>query len=1614
MVKINSSNTLKRADNLTRDSFHLCDSQLDVTDFKVRIHATGAKRAESQHPLLPYSLSGAEERIEFLFRVPGGLGLPTSYEKMELVVIAPEGYEFVIDSNVDFIYKKPFANSTEPTIQAADEDWPGLFPGNVPGVSENVLHFTVPEVYEPNTMYGFQVKIRVPDTTAMSSINAFYAGFYFANSTCFAAGVSQTGEVNTELNQPYQVRASVNAKVDYLTTVEGKDNNIIFTLESTSLLEGGGYIEVTGPPGFGLPVPCTYEVAPLDRDAPYEVEANTARSNFFPAWITCETQDDWITPNHIKYRLKVAAQHPDTETPQLIPGMYRWQVPMTNPSSVVRNDADASSPCGFTYCWTFELYNFNDLPLELATAASSFRINTKMTQATIVERPEISWKQWAGSGRNNRPTHYNPLVFSISLGSSALNPDNMTIRAPAGYTFREDCLQDIDTRADMIFGGEPLIEGMTAWVPEVLVKSCRGDGPDARLLIDPGVSLGLLPNKRYPFRLAIFENPRFESDPNKWSLDYNGEASDPFEGFKLWTFHRTSVLPVTVAYATPVTGATQVLNPVTFTVRPYNRAAGRLMQITVTAPPGYTIVSESTLGEDVGKCELLVQPVSADYISLLTAPLDEAPPMNFLGPPGLIWGQADFDCQVHVDTPNKMEAIVLAETREMMANRDYQITVFVNNPQNPVPIDVNLWKIETSTGVEETGDLPTYRDEVILDGFSLNERALDFLIVNSEPGTGVTFTVGQQFVPGLYFQFKFPVKLIIGDIVRIKAPFGFKFQQNPDTEVCPNFRFELGVSDSVTLPNTAATPGGIKCVDDEMIFDLKDQNPTQGDKMVGFRIDTRNPPKTPHIMQNFWLISHETFDGQIRSSEAYQSWEIFPPLKQISIIIVGDDRAAGSDSAIGISFMPVSDADELKLVAKSPNGFSFTGASALSMSHEVIETDVSMVRVRCAIYADVQVDVRIGGMRLGNGGGPTVFDLETRLGNGMKMDESKDITEGAFRLPGKLTTFNTSLLSVYQQHPEQHKVTSLLGLRMGETGLAVFHFSFTIDAPVGNLLRLRSPLYTFFNNDMFKLELVASRNIPKLAPVVSVSGGEIIARLDHKLYAGSVYRVQLEVQTPSNVRDPDEAKWSIDIDDGSVLPVNTDDEKTLGFGLVSKVPFQVETGQAPPMAQVTATLNLNPGSTMAKFARVIAAPEFNFTENCLQAAGDNGELLSCQLQSETIAGCAVARLEFAGEGLASPPSFMQISIITPGQNKKGAYANSFFIQLFTAENEEVGWGEDAQGVQILQMLNSGVVYPAIPEIAGILVYRFTMNKKVDENGMIECGYPDGFLIQCNGDFLKKVSLQGTIKCDNYPLEKKFVLTMKRPLPPGSQAFAVTATPPFEPPTNNKFYIMIKNPEGLVMDAAMELPGLEIQPQPKVQGLDLFYSTTEPERSSTIGLGFELLVPLPPENPEEYKLPVMYEAVIEVPNDFTQNVQKLSHIELMAGSNPLPIDASTTWLVNTDPKRLRIFFDEDKTKVLGVGRYKWTFPVMVPARLPAYNVFTMTICERGPPNSTGANATCNGAFDKRALVTFPFPGFNIGDRHPAANEYAMTGAAFINKHVVTHLLLVAVVAWRGMV
>jgi len=1251
----------------------------------------------------------------------------------------------------------------------------------------------------------------------------------------------------------------------------------------------------------------------------------------------------------------------------IMPGRYRFQLSGTNPSAIVANPMTGAAPCGYALCWTFEsLANYNDANsphLDAPTAAPGFRTTRKIVEALI---PAITDLQKALTGRDDRPFRYNPLLFAIKINNQQLFPEDLVIRGPAGSIFREDCLQDVELRGTEVFGSnQPLPDDYTAWPAGVLVTSCRGEGPNARLRVDPGATQGLQPEMRYPFRVALLHNPIVTPTPNTWTISYGDEGSDPWEpqgGGDLWTFTRTSVHTVSIGASTSVTGAPFLENPVTFTFMPYNTVRGKDMEIRVTAPVNFQIAHTARV------CRVMIQPISADASGFAGAGNNTPPHPNYIGPPSLVWGEAIVECTVDQATQRTMTARLLTSEgdRELTAGRDYQITIFVKNSVFPMPEGpLNQWVLETYNSPADSGALPLFRDMVTIPGYAVVDQVRTWFYRNGMAGqppqrNGVTP------VTGLYFEMKFPTKLEIGNVVELQGPAGFEFTEVPGLPgVCQGFTWEPPEDAPLFLPQSPRVCNGSK-----MTFTVQERRFLPEMRDIKFRIDTINPAKTPHVMLNHWSCTHYNGDDAIVSTRAVLGWDIVPQLYNVRVLLVGARRAAGSMSAsLAISFMPVSDADMLEFEATLPQGFDFTGVAATSVGHEVVQTIVERVRIRASMFADVQTDIVLEGLRLGDLGGATLFKLVTKLNNGEQMDESQSFT-GGFRLPGALSVLEPRLTSMYTLSPDNNPVTALWDVRMGEPAEADFPFTITVMGNIGNYLRLRAPPY-ILNSQGFRVVKLPQRTLIS-SEVVSASSGELVARLGEELFVTNTYEVRVSVETPNRASLAD--TWSLEVLDGEMLSLDTNDGLTQGFRLVEQLGLRVQVTRSPPLAIVQAEVIIDPKTTRPTEFIIVAPPGFNFTENCLVRSGDNNEIIACA-QAADVGGHAAARLTTKAGGLDRRTEFVIIEITSPASTPMD---RNWFVDGRDSDGLQVGWGEDPIGVEVRQMIGAGVVYPGIPHISGQMAFRFITNEKIDSNGIIRVGYPRSIVVECNGAFFSPVAIEGSVECRNFPQLGYFELEMARPLPPGQQAFAVTSTAPDSVAESNSFFVVVRNPLGQVVDAAMDVPGYPIIHGLKVTALDLIWSPANPGSQNVVSLGFELLEELPAQGP-----PVISEIVVTIPRDFAQNVRRISHIESLGDPMPYRSSRSGGYLINSDPRQITLLLDESKTSVLPVGRYRFSFPVTVPARMPKYNVFTITLCG---PNTAGSNSTCTGQNDPRALVTFPMTGFAMYSEHPANKQY----------------------------
>jgi len=205
---------------------------------------------------------------------------------------------------------------------------------------------------------------------------------------------------------------------------------------------------------------------------------------------------------------------------------------------------------------------------------------------------------------------------------------------------------------------------------------------------------------------------------------------------------------------------------------------------------------------------------------------------------------------------------------------------------------------------------------------------------------------------------------------------------------------------------------------------------------------------------------------------------------------------------------------------------------------------------------------------------------------------------------------------------------------------------------------------------------------------------------------------------------------------------------------------------------------------------------------------------------------------------------------------------------------------------------------------------------------------------------------------------------------------------------------------------MAVPSLRIQQGIEVQGLGLTFSSSEANKLSTVSVGFELRKALAAGVDEPP--PTMAEVVVLVPQDFEQRVKRPSHLEWQA--DQLPLASSGNKINNEDPRRLRLSLDPSKTATLPVAKYRWSFPVYVPARMPAYNVFVMTICS---PRTAAKNVTCGDPTGPRTLVNFPMPGFNHGQQG-TGDDMAASSTGFSRRQAglgSSSAMAFLVVAWR---
>jgi hypothetical protein len=647
------------------------------------------------------------------------------------------------------------------------------------------------------------------------------------------------------------------------------------------------------------------------------------------------------------------------------------------------------------------------------------------------------------------------------------------------------------------------------------------------------------------------------------------------------------------------------------------------------------------------------------------------------------------------------------------------------------------------------------------------------------------------------------------------------------------------------------------------------------------------------------------------------------------------------------------------------------------------------------LYAGLPVIIQISRLQLGYWGGETSFDLTTKLTNGEVKDERLGFT-GGFRLPGRVSIKLKVLRNKYQQDPSQYPVASMWTTRMTEAAIAEFTFTLTQEAMKGTALRVRSAPYAILNAN-----LLNGVN----ATLESLANGEAILRLNQNLpsWNGTIngyqnYFVRVDVLTPAMRKNTD-AMWRFEILDSNILPVNTNDELTTGFPLVAGIGFTLYAGRSPPMAEIEVMMTIDPRGTMPTEFLMVAPDNYNFTENCLVQGGANGEIIACY-RIEDVAGRQAAALVVKPPGLLKPLEDVIIAIVCPRapQEEMAWYLQARDSQL----DVELGWAEFSQGIEVKPMPFSGVIYAGDPTRLVTLVVTFQSTIRVPPGGKLRIGYPLGWKVNCEEEqnlaenaevgFFHKISLGDQATCVSKEFYSEvditvppqlrarsfFEITMPQALSPGSQAFAVQADVPDTITDEHLFSIMAYSPPSMrakVIDAVMTIPGLKLFKALDIEPLPFHFGGTEALTTAPVSMGFKLNQTMPPNNGDL----VFSEILIRIPPDFVHEVsstqQTLKSFTPMELPYLTPLNPLLSY--NISSSYFKIKLDEQAQKPqLRAGEYRFEFNVQIPPLIPAKNVWILTLCGAGIGQYE--NTTCDDEHSPRALVSFPWPGFNMGD------------------------------------
>ncbi|CEL95615.1 unnamed protein product [Vitrella brassicaformis CCMP3155] len=1305
----------------------------------------------------------------------------TSVEQLlngELRVIAPQSFKwrvdifrymvghFIAENNVQL----PHISYTLPVSRPS----PAVDHGNT-----LLLPMSTGAPIRGNVRYAFQAQLEIPDDTpslkpTRPSVNTFFLEYNPGESL-------MSGRVAASAFTPSRIRHLINAALEsWSNSVVALQSVITVRVETITTVPRGGCIRVTFPIEFQLTTGACVNYRSI----------LAAGGTLLPDDAICEAQDRFnsevpFTPGYFRI---IAINSP------FPPGVYRFQVEVTNPT-------DAGQPVDPLLIEAIEdCEKASPDYTDTSTTVLAYEVFPQMQAAYIFAEQEGS-----EADRNDRAQALNRVTIVFALNAASVSGEQMTLIAPQGFIFAEDCgpVETVKPLASFTGAGhtvKPLASftgaGHAHWglhlFPEgVTFSTCRGESSVARMNISGGT---LDKDLKYLFKISV-TNPAVTPSPNLWSLSFSNEASSPFAGFDIWAFRAAGITPTNLARSTELAAT---VNEVAISFTPFTTLKSGVIRI--LAPAGFAF-------------------------STICAP--KVSQLNELGESVKVFSSEEITCEGTAPPSNfvRLRLMSAAAQSWLYSNTPYLIQLEVTNPRQIIEV-AGSWQLmscseESNQGTSCPADF--IQDTSTIAGFPIND-IMDEFRIDTPPSRS-----GNEEVT-LRFHLDFPTDIRAGDVVEISAPHTYLLGDGKSTK-CRNYTSYAGDllplnADDDTEPNPRCTLNTIKFLIEKQISE---------DLELSFSIVTANPEITPS--PNYFECRHYTpsvisIDGSDDASEKahlsahFTGYGIIPQLIQPSIFPDADDAqfAAGGSMKAHITFTTVSEADSILI--ESPL-LDFTTVAVTGGSHALgkqgeMEADLELA---ARDFAQITLSSIINPEEAA---GMTYWHLATYKTD---LEGKKKKQDEAFHLPGYAVYGRLRIVTSQTTDPFYGSSQNTITLTI-KTDVAVSAGDFiSIDAPTGFIIHtlhedVSEGMEAFFDHGSVGQRLNKTSSF--------------YARFGRDWSSGAGLTFQLEVSNPLSSLLDNSWRIATTRDEAGLNITNTNDGLFPGFSLLgffSEVSIEPD-NTSPAATDVVVSLRFKlsheiKGKTRDISLQVTTSPGFVVESNCVAPAEVSGLFDDCQGTGST------ASLSIPAESLQAGKMYTT-GVIVNNAVSTGSEGNEWELRVSISGVIAVKSTFEGYAISEIQAAVSGST--VVGRQTSVL-FTFLSTKSVPLGGSILIKSPISYLLSCSK--IEWGNLPPATECLQDP-ENNHELTLQLNRDNGTlpanveYLFGIQTINPTVQPNPNVWGITLKDRTGDILDANLEIAGWTLS-RFDISEVKMSSTTTAPSASNVIQIQFRMVV-----------------------------------------------------------------------------------------------------------------------------------------------------------------------------